>query len=110
MQSKNEEFDEKLQQMAKIAKVLSHPARLAILKYLAEQKECISGDISNEIPLSRTTVSQHLQELKKAGLIKGTIDGLNVNYCICNSNLRNVSSLFKDFFAETVSKRKDNVC
>ena len=108
MVSKHEEFDEKLQEMAKIAKALSHPARLAIIKYLAEQKVCISGDISNEIPLSRTTVSQHLQELKKAGLIQGTIDGMKVNYCICNSNLAKVQKMFSDFFCKAVSNKKFN--
>jgi len=61
---------------------LAHPARLAILDYLAEQNQCISGDITEEIPLSRTTVSQHLQELKNAGLIKGTVSGTRVYYCL----------------------------
>jgi DNA-binding transcriptional ArsR family regulator len=103
MYAKLEEFEVELQEMAKTAKVLSHPARLAIIKYLAEQKTCISGDISNEIPLSRTTVSQHLQELKEAGLIKGTIDGLKVNYCICNSKLKKVKEMFERYFAETVT-------
>ncbi|MBP7497957.1 MAG: winged helix-turn-helix transcriptional regulator, partial [Bacteroidales bacterium] len=88
----------------------SHPARLAIIKYLAEQKSCISGNISDFIPLSRTTVSQHLQELKKAGLIKGTIDGLKVNYCICNSNMNKVKKMFNNFFKETVLSNKDNIC
>ena len=110
MYPKNEEFDEELQELAKIAKALSHPARLAIIKYLAEQKSCISGNISDFIPLSRTTVSQHLQELKKAGLIKGTIDGLKVNYCICNSNMNKVKKMFNNFFKETVLSNKDNIC
>lgn len=107
MYAKAEVFEVELQEMAKIAKALSHPARLAIIKYLAEQKTCISGDISNEIPLSRTTVSQHLQELKKAGLIKGTIDGLKVNYCVCNSSMRMVKEMFEDFFS-VIDTGKDN--
>jgi len=102
--SKIEEFDNNLQELSQIAKVFSHPARLAILKYLAEQKTCISGDISNHLPLSRTTVSQHLQELKKAGLIQGTIDGLKVCYCIDCKNLSNVQSMFKSFFSGVVTK------
>ena len=97
---KTELFDNDLQQMAEIAKVMSHPARLAILRYLAKSETCISGDISNEIPLSRTTVSQHLQELKKAGLIKGEIDGLKVNYCLCNSVIGKVKNNFESFFIE----------
>ncbi|ARS35266.1 ArsR/SmtB family transcription factor [Pontibacter actiniarum] len=75
-------FSMEQQEVARLAKVLSHPARIAILQHLAETKTCISGDISNALPLSRTTVSQHLQELKSAGLIKGEIDGLTVCYCI----------------------------
>jgi ArsR family transcriptional regulator, arsenate/arsenite/antimonite-responsive transcriptional repressor len=96
--SKVEEFDKDLQELARIAKVLSHPARLAILRYLANQKKCISGDISNHLPLSRTTISQHLQELKKSGLIKGSIDGLFVCYCIDFKNLNKVFSIFNVFF------------
>ena len=75
-------FDTEQQEIARIAKVLSHPARVAILEHLAKTKSCISGDIALELPLSRTTVSQHLQELKNAGLIKGEIEGLTVCYCI----------------------------
>lgn len=105
--TKSEIFDMELQEMAKIAKALSHPARLAIIKYLAQQETCISGDISNEIPLSRTTVSQHLQELKKAGLIKGTIDGLKVNYCVCNSSMKKVKKIFDKFFSVNLCD-KDN--
>jgi len=95
-------FDDDLQSLAEVAKVLSHPARLAILKYLAKCKSCISGDISNEIPLSRTTVSQHLQELKRVGLIKGEIDGLKVNYCLCNSCLDNIKKDFNLFFKDII--------
>ncbi|MDP4266008.1 MAG: metalloregulator ArsR/SmtB family transcription factor [Bacteroidota bacterium] len=100
---KSYKFDKELQELALIAKVLSHPARLAILQYLAKSKTCISGDISNEIPLSRTTVSQHLQELKKAGLIQGEIDGVKINYCICNKTLAICKDLFESFFNETIN-------
>jgi ArsR family transcriptional regulator, arsenate/arsenite/antimonite-responsive transcriptional repressor len=75
-------FQQDLQKTAGLFKALGHPARLAILRYLADAKVCISGDISNELPLSRTTVNQHLAELKQAGLIKGEIEGVKVNYCI----------------------------
>ena len=100
--TKNELFDQDLQDIASIAKVMSHPARLAILRYLAKCKTCISGDISNEIPLSRTTVSQHLQELKKGGLIKGEINGLKVNYCLCNSCIDKIKNNFECFFNEVI--------
>jgi ArsR family transcriptional regulator, arsenate/arsenite/antimonite-responsive transcriptional repressor len=80
--TKVELFDKDLQVAASYFKVLGHPARLSILKYLADTKVCISGDISDELPLSRTTVNQHLQELKDLGLIKGHIDGVKMNYCL----------------------------
>ncbi len=95
---KVELFDDESQQVAILAKVLSHPARVAILKYLASCKQCISGDISNEIPLSRTTVSQHLQELKKAGLIQGEIDGVRVCYCLDPEKIKTVAMLFASLF------------
>lgn len=95
---KTELFDTDLQELAQFAKVISHPARLAILKYLAKTKTCISGDISDMIPLSRTTVSQHLKELKDLGLIHGTIDGLKVNYCLCSSSIGDFLQKFENFF------------
>ena len=91
-------FDNELQELAEFAKVISHPARLAILKYLAETKTCISGDISDKLPLSRTTVSQHLKELRDMGLIHGEIDGLKINYCLCNSTINDRLEKFEDFF------------
>jgi len=95
---KKENFNSDLQDLARFAKVLSHPARLAILKYLAETKTCISGDISDALPLSRTTVSQHLRELKEMGLIHGEIDGLKINYCLCSSSIGEKLKIFDDFF------------
>jgi DNA-binding transcriptional ArsR family regulator len=97
---KTEVFDSELQELANFAKVISHPARLAILKYLAETKTCISGDISDVIPLSRTTVSQHLKELRDMGLIHGEIDGLKINYCLCCSSIGDKLLLFEKFFSQ----------
>ena len=82
VKSKTELFEPEIQQIAELFKALSHPARIAILKYLAETRTCITGDISEELPLSRTTVNQHLAELKKTGLIQGHIDGSNTKYCL----------------------------
>src|SRR5664279_2715622 len=95
---KSEVFEKELQELATFAKVISHPARLAILKYLAETKSCISGDISDKLPLSRTTVSQHLKELRDMGLIHGEIDGLKINYCLCGSTIESFKLTFDDFF------------
>ena len=98
--NKAEKFDDNLQDLARFAKVLAHPARLAILKYLADTKTCISGDISDYLPLARTTVSQHLKELRNAGLIQGEIDGLRINYCLNSINIERYSKLFEEFFSE----------
>lgn len=92
-------FAPKLQTLSAFAKAIAHPARLAILEYLAETQTCISGDISANLPLSRSTVSQHLNELKNLGLIHGSIDGLKVNYCLCNSTLNEYLQNFEDFFS-----------
>jgi len=97
--NKADKFDDSLQILARYSKVISHPARLAILKYLAETKTCISGDISDFIPLSRTTVSQHLSELRNAGLIQGEIDGLRINYYLDLKGLKKFTKLFKKFFS-----------
>ena len=95
---KKEIFEKDLQDIAEFCRVISHPARLAILRYLAETKSCISGDISDKLPLGRTTVSQHLKELKALGLIHGEIDGLKVNYCLCSSTIEKYLRLFDEFF------------
>jgi ArsR family transcriptional regulator, arsenate/arsenite/antimonite-responsive transcriptional repressor len=91
-------FDDELQELASFARVISHPARLAILKYLAETRSCISGDISDHLPLSRTTVSQHLKELRDIGLIHGDIDGLKINYCLCQGCIEDKLGRFDAFF------------
>jgi DNA-binding transcriptional ArsR family regulator len=101
--NKSEKFDEQLQDIARFARVISHPARLAILQYLAETKTCISGDISDSLPLSRTTVSQHLKELRDMGLIHGDIDGLKINYCLCQNNIQKFLALFELFFTPMLS-------
>lgn len=90
-------FDGELQHTAALFKALAHPARLAILRYLAETKTCITGDIAEELPLSRTTVNQHLKELKEMELIKGTIEGAKTNYCLNSENIRLLSERFAAF-------------
>lgn len=80
--TKTDHFTESQNQIATIAKALGHPARVAIIEYLLKVNTCICGDIVNELPLAQPTVSQHLKELKNAGLIKGTIEGNAICYCI----------------------------
>ena len=84
--SKTEEFTKTQNDVAAYAKALAHPARIAILKHLVKMKSCMCGDIVDELPLSQSTVSQHLKELKEAGLIKGNINGASVCYCIDEVN------------------------
>lgn len=98
--SKLELFEKELTENAKMFKVLGHPARLAILKYLAEAKSCITGDITDELPLSRTTVNQHLKELKDLNLIKGEINGVKTNYCLNTSNLKQLKETLETFLTD----------
>jgi ArsR family transcriptional regulator len=91
------------QQLARVAKALAHPARVAIIQLLASKQTCISGDIAAELPLARTTVSQHLQELKAVDLIRGEIAGLTVCYCLNTELLRQVQQQFTAFFSEAAA-------
>jgi ArsR family transcriptional regulator len=91
-------FSAEQQQLARVAKALAHPARVAIIQLLASKTTCISGDIAAELPLSRTTVSQHLQELKALDLIRGEVEGLTVCYCLNTELLRQVQQQFLAFF------------
>jgi DNA-binding transcriptional ArsR family regulator len=97
--TKTEGFTKSQVELAAMTKALGHPARIAILQFLAARKACVCGDIVDELPLSQSTVSQHLKELKNAGLIKGDIDGPSVCYCIDEKNWnkvqKNLSELFK---------------
>jgi predicted transcriptional regulator len=80
--SKTEIFTEKQNRLALMMKALAHPARIAIIEQLMNTRTCICGDIVNELGLAQATISQHLKELKNAGLIQGTVDGTSVCYCI----------------------------
>lgn len=75
-------FEQSTIEMAEVLKALGHPARLSIMQYLAKTPTCICGDIVDELPLAQPTISRHLSELKKVGLIQGTIEGKNICYCI----------------------------
>jgi predicted transcriptional regulator len=101
--NKSNEFDAEQQVIATCCKVLSHPARIAIIQLLAEKKEIKTGDISEFLPISRTTVSQHLKELKEMGIIKGTIDGLKIHYCLDMIKLDEMKKTFNKFFDSSIS-------
>ena len=95
------EFDVTEQELAKFAKALSHPARVAIVNLLFKKGLCICGDIVEELPLSQSTVSQHLKELKNAGIIYGEIDGPRVCYCIDEEVWKKLESSFNAFLNRT---------
>lgn len=95
--TKKEEFTAKQNRLAELAKALGHPARVAILEFLSKSNSCMCGDIVEELPLSQSTVSQHLRELKNVGLIKGEIEGTAVNYCLDEKGWNEVQSLLGEF-------------
>jgi DNA-binding transcriptional ArsR family regulator len=104
--TKSEEFTIKQNKIAKYTKALAHPARIAILELLTKKQSCICGDIVDDLPLSQSTVSQHLKELKAAGLIKGEIDGVKVCYCIDEKEWENAKTYLTSFFAVYTNKNK----
>lgn len=98
--SKTESFDSRENRIADLAKALAHPARVAILEYLASQDACMCGDIVDHLPLSQSTVSQHLAELKRAGLVKGEIEGPRVCYCIDKKAWEEARQLLSQFLTD----------
>jgi DNA-binding transcriptional ArsR family regulator len=96
--TKTEEFTRAQNELAVFTKALGHPARIAILQFLIKSKSCVCGDIVDELPLSQSTVSQHLKELKNAGLIKGDIDGPAVCYCIDEKTWNKAKRMVGDLF------------
>ncbi|MEO5910069.1 MAG: metalloregulator ArsR/SmtB family transcription factor [Pelobium sp.] len=96
--NKKEAFETIDQELAEFAKAIAHPARIAILKVLAEKKSCICGEIVKVLPLAQSTVSQHLKELKNAGLIKGTISGPRSCYCINQERFVKFQDAFNALF------------
>lgn len=104
--TKTEHFTDKQNQIATIAKALGHPARIAIIEYLLKVNECICSDIVNELPLAQPTISQHLKELKNAGLIKGNIEGNAICYCIDEVTF----DILQHYFLNIISVTKDQKC
>jgi DNA-binding transcriptional ArsR family regulator len=100
------EYSNKEEQIAMIAKALGHPARVAIIMMLLKKQTCICGDIVEELPLSQSTVSQHLKELKEAGLIKGEISGVKTCYCIDENKWNKIGKLFETLFNTPYDPKK----
>ncbi len=95
--TKSEIFTEEQNSIARIAKVLGHPARIAILEFLIKLQTCVCGDLVKEIGLAQPTISQHLKELKNVGIIKGKIEGTSVCYCIHQENWEKIKNLLGKF-------------
>ena len=102
--TKSEIFTSEQNTVAAIAKVLGHPARIAILEFLIDLKSCVCGDFVKDIGLAQPTISQHLKELKKVGLIKGKIEGTSVCYCIDQENWNNIKSVFNQFLNKNAAE------
>src|SRR6478672_4616819 len=105
--TKTEHFTQRQNEIANVMKALGHPARVAIIDYLLSVDSCICGDIVNELPLAQPTVSQHLKELKNAGLIKGNIEGNAICYCIDEKTWGRFEKIFLSLF-DKYTKKKSN--
>ena len=104
--TKDVEYSAETEELAMYAKALSHPTRLKILNYLENQSCCFTGDLLNVIPLAQSTISQHLKELKNAGLIKGEVNPPKIKYCIDKENWSKASKLFHKLFSNSISEVK----
>ena len=102
--TKVEIFNDKQNKLAQWMKALAHPARIAIIQHLVKSKACICGDLVDELGLAQATISQHLKELKKVGLIKGTIEGTSVCYCIDGKVWNQYKSALESFFVTYANK------
>jgi predicted transcriptional regulator len=104
--SKTDLFTKQQNELANMAKALAHPARIAILQYLVKTNACVCGDLVDELGLAQATTSQHLKELKNAGIIQGTIEGASVCYCIDPRVWKQYKQLFNSFFDEVSLENK----
>ncbi|MBE2219445.1 MAG: winged helix-turn-helix transcriptional regulator [Ignavibacteria bacterium] len=105
--TKTDNFTTTQNELASLAKALGHPARVAIIEYLANSNSCVCGDIVDVIPLAQATVSQHLKELKQAGLIQGSIEGNTICYCINGEMWKKFSTMLEPLFEKA---RSPNCC
>ncbi|SDC15855.1 ArsR/SmtB family transcription factor [Pedobacter soli] len=106
--TKSDIFTQEQNELSTILKALAHPARIAILQHIIKLKACICNDLVEELGLAQATISQHLKELKGIGVIKGSIEGTSICYCIDEVVWNNIKSLLNDFFIDDV--RKINCC
>jgi len=100
--TKTEIFSDGQNKLASLFKVLGHPARIAILQYIIDQKACICNDLVDELGLAQATISQHLKELKDIGVIQGTVEGKSVCYCINEHVWKQIQDKFNTYFNQEV--------
>ncbi|MBS4072761.1 ArsR/SmtB family transcription factor [Algoriphagus aquatilis] len=108
--TKSDLFTAEQNQLALLAKAFAHPARIAILQYLAKTKSCVNGTLVQELGLAQATISQHLRELKDMGLIKGSIEGVSINYCLNVEKWELVQSLFNGLFDQLTDSCSSGDC
>jgi DNA-binding transcriptional ArsR family regulator len=108
--TKSDLFTTEQNELAALAKALGHPARIAILQHLINAKECINSDLVNEVGLAQATISQHLSELKRIGIIKGTVEGVSVCYCIDHRKWSSIREMFNGLFDQEACCTDDNCC
>lgn len=108
--TKTEQFLSKHVEIAVLSKALAHPARVAILQIMAESNQCMCGDLVDELPLAQPTVSQHLRELKQAGLIKSSVIGNTVKYCIDRGAFHEAVLKINHFFGEVLNDYSEITC
>lgn len=103
-------FNTSQKRTAELMKALAHPARIAIIELLAERETCICGDITDELPLAQSTVSQHLKALKTSGIIKGEIDGVRTCYCLDEEGIKEIENLFLPLIKSLTTATEKNCC
>lgn len=103
-------FSKEQNELAKFAKALAHPARIAILEYLLKANACINGDLVEELGLAQATISQHLRELKDVGIIQGNIEGVKVSYCINPEKWNEIQGNFATLFGKFINPDSLNCC
>ena len=103
-------FTAEQNELAKVTKALAHPARLAIIQHLLKTNACINGDLVQELGLAQATISQHLRELKENGIIRGTIEGVSVSYCINPRKWNEVKALFNGLFDQYIDPADGECC
>lgn len=108
--TKSDLFTKEQNELASMAKVLAHPARIAIIQHLVKANSCINGTLVQELGLAQATISQHLKELKSVGIIQGTIEGVSMSYCINQDKWKEIQELFANLFESLNTNRSVDCC